>query len=406
MQEFFTKKQTESISRPDGKGYTCVACGLYKTAKTPRMKPFGNFKKGIMCIGEAPGEVEDRVGKPFQGKTGKLLEQTLMKLGVNLFEDCININACYCRPMDDDGGNRAPTNYEIESCRRTTLQYVREYKPKVIILLGNSAVYSVIGHRWKRDLGGITKWRGWTIPDQDLTCWVCPTFHPSYVERTETTDVSTIWIDDLKRAIACLKTPFPKYKEPTIDIIEDLTVLNTIKGGDVAVDYETTGIKPHAEGHRIVCAAVADTPDHVYAFMMPPSKQARKPFLDLLTNEQVGKIAQNMKFEDTWSIVRLRQQVVNWVWDTMLATHVMDNRPGITGLKFQVYVQFGIPDYDSDVAPYLSAKDNNNANALNRILDVLNLPGGKNMLLKYCALDSVYEYRLARLQQSEIILPF
>jgi len=377
------------------------------------MKPFGNFKKKIMNIGEAPGEVEDRVGKPFQGKTGRLLQETYKKLGIDLFEDCINLNACYCRPTDGEGNNIAPTNYQIESCRRTTLQYIKQYKPKVIVLLGNSAVYSLIGHRWKKELGGIMKWRGWTIPDQDFQAWICPTFHPSFVERSETPDVSTIWVQDLQRALKLVEVPFTLNIEPVVETIEDLSVLtnpNLGTGGimampQVAIDYETTGLKPHAKGHRVICVSVADSENHAYVFMLPPTKLARQPFIDLLANPKIYKIAQNMKFEEAWSTVRLRQPVQGWAWDTMLATHVLDNRPGICGLKFQVYVQFGIVDYSSEIEPYLKSVGENSGNALNRIEELIKTAGGRQKLLKYCGLDAVYEYRLAMKQRLDI-LPF
>jgi DNA polymerase len=108
MDGFFTRKEVESISRPDGKLYTCVSCGLYKNVKSPKMKPYGNFKKKIMIIGEAPGEVEDTKGKPWQGKTGLLLQRTCQSLGVDIFEDCVNINACHCRPSDDNDKTALP----------------------------------------------------------------------------------------------------------------------------------------------------------------------------------------------------------------------------------------------------------------------------------------------------------
>ena len=82
MEGFFSKKETESISRPDGKSISCISCGLSKECKSPKMEPFGNFKKKILNIGEAPGEVEDVRGKPFQGKTGQLLRRTYEKLGM------------------------------------------------------------------------------------------------------------------------------------------------------------------------------------------------------------------------------------------------------------------------------------------------------------------------------------
>ena len=411
IEGFFTRKETESKSRPGGKVQSCVSCGLYKNCQSPKMEPFGNFKKRILNIGEAPGEYEDRNGKPWQGKMGRLLKETYEDLKIDLFEDCLNINAVNCRPVDKQGNNRAPTNTEIDCCRRRVLDIIEEYKPKVILILGNAALYSLIGHRWKKDLGGITKWRGFTIPDQDFKTWLCPTFHPSYIERAGndkynrgTTIETLIWQQDLEQAFGIKNIPFPNYVEPEIEIIEDLSVLKNIKT-ESAFDYETTGLKPHAEGHRIVCVSIADTENHAYVFLMPKTRKDREPFIKYLTNPDLKKIAQNLKFEHTWTKVRLGTDVQGWEWDTMLATHLFDNRPGITGLKFQAYVQFGIIDYSSEVDSYLSALDNTNANSLNRIFELLKKPNGKEILCKYCGLDSIFELRLANRQRMNI-LPF
>ena len=402
MGGFFSAKETESQSRPDGKTYSCVSCGLHKECESPKMKAFGNFKKKILNIGEAPGKEEDRVGKQWQGKTGKLLQQTYAKYGIDLFNDCLNINAVNCRPPD----NRTPDNYEIGCCRKSILNLIAEKKPKVIVLLGNAAVYSLIGHRWKKDLGGINKWRGFTIPDQDFKAWICPIFHPSYVDRAESKEVTTIWEQDIKQITEQVDEPFLNYAKAEVEIVEDLSKLKSINQyADITFDYETTGLKPHAEGHRIICSSVADSENHAYVFMMPKSRVERQPFLDLLTNPNIGKIAHNMKFEDTWTTVRLRIQIQNWVHDTMIASHVLDNRPGITSLKFQAYINFGIVDYASEIAPYLQAIDPSNGNSLNRIQELLSKPRGRDDLLYYCGLDAIYEYRLAMKQRLNI-LPF
>jgi len=194
---------TDSSNVPGSRTLTCPSCGLYRYVKTPRMQPFGRFKKRILNVGEAPGETEDRRGKQWQGKTGRLLQRMYHKLGIDLFEDCLNINAVNCRPLTKRGSNRSPTSHEIACCRKRVLDLIKEYKPHLIVCLGNPAIESLIGHRWKKDLGGITKWRGWTIPDRDFKAWLCPTFHPSYVNRMDRQEVDTIWEQDLKRAFPC-----------------------------------------------------------------------------------------------------------------------------------------------------------------------------------------------------------
>jgi uracil-DNA glycosylase family 4 len=414
MEGFFSKKQTESKSQVKGRRLSCESCGLYKDILTPRMEPFGNFKKGIMTIGEAPGMTEDKRGKQWQGKTGNLLKRTFEELGFDLFEDCVNINACNCRPVKPDGTNATPTNLQIDCCHKRVLDVIEKYKPKLIILLGGSALYSIIGHRWKKDLDTISKWRGWTIPDQELKCWVCPTFHPSYIERSESGVEEVIWKQDLENAFECLNKTFPVYKKPEIEVISDLSELEYTKLGSVKVkstphtiafDYETTGLKPHAEGHRIICCSIADSEDHVYVFMMPEKRRELKPFINLLVDPQIKKVASNMKFEHVWTQVRLGVEVKGWYWDTMIASHILDNRPGITSIKFLTYVILGVVDYSSEVAPYLKADNEKCGNSINRIMDLLKSPELKGQLLKYNGYDSINEFRVAMWQEQQM-LPF
>jgi len=406
MSGFFSKKETQSLQRPDGKMLSCPVCGLYKTALSPRMQPHGNFKKGILNIGEAPGETEDRRGKQWQGKAGKVLKNAYAKLGIDLFDDCLNYNAVNCRPTKD-GGNRTPTQLEIECSRKNVLAVINQYKPKVIVLFGGVPLISIIGHRWNEALEGINKWRGFQIPDQDFKAWICPTLHPSFVMRSENNKgIETIWLQDMKKAIELVDIPFPIYEQPEINIIDNLNVLNEIKPlSTIAFDYETTGLKPHATGHRIVSASVAVSSNKAYTFLMPKKANLRKPFVDLLKNRSIKKVAQNMKFEHNWSKEILHTTVKNWHWDTMLASHILDNRTGITGLKFQTYINFGIVDYSSTVNKYIRAKESND---LNKVKQYIKTEKGKQELLKYNALDAIHTYRLFEQQELLInnILPF
>lgn len=370
------------------------------------MEPFGEFKKGILNVGEAPGQTEDARGKQWQGKVGSLLNRTYRELGINLFEDCLNINAINCRPTDKKGNNRPPTSSEIACCRSRVLDVIKEYKPKVIVALGGSALTSLLGHRWKKDLGGITKWHSWQIPDKELNVWVCPTFHPSFIERSrDNKAVEVIWKQDLKQAIDKVETPLPPLSEDKyyVQIITNtLSLLDTINDNTtVAIDFETTGIKPHAEGHKIICASVAFSSSNVYSFMLPDDKAKLAPFIRLLKNKKIKKIIQNAKFEIMWAKVQLGTNIENIVWDTMIASHLLDNRKGITGLKFQIYVNFGVMNYEETVTPFLTGNKKKGSNTINRIFDLIKTTQGKTDLLTYCGLDSLYTYRLAELQMEQ-----
>ena len=327
MNGFFTAEEVKSTTRKV-KHETCAVCGLYKTVRTPRMEAFGNCKRAILNVGEGPGEFEDRRGRQWQGKVGKVLQEAYKMLGFDLFEHCININSVNCRPMTKDGNNRAPDPKEINCCRSRVLKVIEQYKPKLIVLFGNSAIMSLIGHRWKKDLGGIFKWRGWAIPDRDFNAWLCPVFHPSFTERSER-EVETIWMQDLKHALSMTDEPLPKFDDESkqIMIVDECPSVSEVES-PFSVDFETTGLKCHdVSVHSIVCVAVCDNKNRAWVFMM---NEVNKRRLRRLLMSDKGKIAQNLKFENSWAQNLLDCEVRNWVWDTMLASHVLNNRSDIT----------------------------------------------------------------------------
>lgn len=402
-QGFFSKKEIESSSRPDGKVYSCTSCGLLKNSINPMMKPSGEFKKGILIVLDSPSKTEGESNIPLSDKAGRKIKTVLKQFGIDVYEDCLITYALRCNPDSRKGS----LTYEISCCRRFLLKTIEEFQPKLILAFGESAVFSIIGHRWKKDFGTIQKWRGWVIPDQDLKTWICPVYDAQFVLHREE-EVSTIWNQDIQRAISYVNKPLKKWKHPNVKIISDLSFLEKITSGPIAIDYETTGLKPHAEGHRIICISVAYSPDDAYVFLMP-SRKERQPFLNLLTNPRIGKLAQNIKFEDSWTVSRLKTQIIGWEWDSMLAAHILDNREGITGLKFQTYVRFGIIDYSSEIEAYLQGKDPKNSNSLNRVDELISTKSGQEKLLNYCAMDTIVQYRLSMLQIKEMnytFLPF
>ncbi len=138
----------------------------------------------IMFIGEGPGADEDAQGKPFVGKAGKLMNQAFKGLGIKR-EDVYITNIVKCRPPM----NRNPEKDEVEAC----LDYLREQvmliKPKIIVLLGNVALKTILGNEYS-----ITSARGKWIEKKDIMYF--PTFHPAALLRDETKKIY-FW-NDLK----------------------------------------------------------------------------------------------------------------------------------------------------------------------------------------------------------------
>jgi uracil-DNA glycosylase len=109
----------------------CTACQLHQT-RTQVVFGAGNADADLMFIGEAPGADEDRLGLPFVGRAGKLLDQLLGEIGLER-GDVFICNTLKCRPP----GNRDPYPNEIECCSGYLRSQVELIEPKVICTLGN-----------------------------------------------------------------------------------------------------------------------------------------------------------------------------------------------------------------------------------------------------------------------------
>lgn len=376
----------------------CGACGLYTKCNSPKIPVYGKGKLGVMIIGEAPGETEDQVGKPFQGNSGRFLRDTLRSLGIDMHQDCWITNSLICRPMDENGNNRPPDYKEIDYCRPNMIKSVEELSPKTIILLGASAVKSFIGWVWKENPGEIGRWVGMRIPLQKKNAWICPTYHPSYVMREDkNAAVQYLFTKHLKRAFAKKTRPWekvPHYLSKTKNILDPEQAAKAIRSyldkDVVAFDYETTGLKPDSERMRIVSCSISDG-ERTIAY--PWIGEAIRATRELLRSP-VGKIASNQKFEERWSIAKLGTRVRNWKWDTMLAAHTLDNREGISSIKFQAFSMLGEDIWDNDVKPYLEAHGGNGMNRINE-LDI-------RKLLVYNGMDSLMEYLVAHKQMKMV----
>jgi uracil-DNA glycosylase len=109
----------------------CVRCPLHQT-RTTVVFGAGNADADLMFIGEAPGANEDRMGLPFVGQAGKLLDKLLTEIGLER-GDVFVANTLKCRPP----GNRDPLPREIETCNDYLRRQVDLIEPKVICTLGN-----------------------------------------------------------------------------------------------------------------------------------------------------------------------------------------------------------------------------------------------------------------------------
>jgi len=148
----------------------CTRCPLLE-GRTKIVHTTGNFQADLLFVGEAPGADEDEQGLPFVGRAGQLLTKIIEGMGMRR-EDVVIGNINRCRPPQ----NRQPTLPEAETCRPFLLREIAVIRPKVIVVMGNSALHNLLETKT-----GITKMRG-QFHDY-FGVKVMPTFHPAYLLR-------------------------------------------------------------------------------------------------------------------------------------------------------------------------------------------------------------------------------
>lgn len=381
----------------------CAACGLKNRCHSPVMPVWGRGKRGVLVLGEAPGSEEDAQGRPFVGKSGQFLRERLSGLGVDLGRDCWVTNAVVCWPWErgerKDKQNRTPTDKEIDYCRPNLNKALRDLNPRVIIPLGKQAVRALLAPVFGPP-GGVGRWVGWRIPSQHHNAWVCPTWHPSYLLRSEGDRVlDRLFCGHLEAAFACEGRPWPdgppdwkRQVERIIDPEAAADIIPRFALRPFAWDLETDRLKPDHPDARIVCCALSDGRRTV---AYPWHGKAIEQTLELL-GDDVPKVGYNVKFEHRWLLARHGVHVRNWAWDGMLAAHTLDNRGDICSLDFQAFVRLGFGDWHTHVGPYLRSKQPG-GNAPNRVREL-----DLDSLLTYCGQDALLEWHVAQHQMKEM----
>ena len=149
---------------------SCTRCVLSQ-GRTQVVFGAGSPDADLMFVGEAPGANEDRMGLPFVGQAGKLLDQLLGEVGLER-GDVFVANVLKCRPP----GNRDPVPDEIESCEPHLFRQIELIQPLVIATLGNFATKLLSGKQT-----GITRVHGQeqrtTLGGRDVLLY--PLYHPA-----------------------------------------------------------------------------------------------------------------------------------------------------------------------------------------------------------------------------------
>ena len=152
-------------------------CALKRTAKNTVFAD-GKPEARVMVVGEAPGADEDRIGKPFVGVSGQLMDRMMEAIGVTRDGGFYITNILFWRPP----GNRTPTLAEQAMCLAFTRRHIELVRPRVLVLAGGVSAKAVLD-----TAEGIMRLRGkWTSYrlSDGTEIPTMPTFHPAYLLRT------------------------------------------------------------------------------------------------------------------------------------------------------------------------------------------------------------------------------
>ena len=353
----------------------------------------GNAKKHVMFLVYKPFVEEDDVNDPGDSREWRYIKKVLEKNDFSLLDDgCIH----YIYGRKD-----VPSKMNTDEVRKNIIDAIKLQNVHTVITLGTNALDVLIGDKMGGRAGNARstqKWHGWTIPDQDLKINICPVYEPfEILNRTVTEGMEfndrrnaeshneeakvkkLFFSKEIKNALR-VSSPYIHNYLSECSIItneqEAIELLKTFrKSKTISFDYETTGIKPYADGHELICIGISDG-NVSYGMPLFDSPEFRSNLRLLLTSKRVKKIAHNMKYEDTWTNVKLGHGVDGWDFDPMIASHILDNRGGISGLKFQSYAKLGVIGYDDSVSSYIKSSANDKklygANAFNQLKKIKN----------------------------------
>jgi len=160
----------------------CTACGL-RAGCTQTVFGVGDESAQWMLVGEAPGAEEDKLGEPFVGQAGKLLDSMLAAIGLERGRNVYIANVLKCRPP----GNRNPEPGEVAQCAPHLSRQIELIRPKLILAMGRFAVQTLLDTE-----ATIASLRGTVHRYHGVPLVV--TYHPAYLLRN-LPDKAKAWAD-------------------------------------------------------------------------------------------------------------------------------------------------------------------------------------------------------------------
>lgn len=411
----------------------CSKCGAYLKCKNGRLDGVVG-SNDVLLVLPPPSEVEDLTGSivSMHNISNRYIKSVLYEVGIS-FNECsaITVVGCY----------KANPVKASPCCFSRLVSFIKRVKPKLILSFGADNLWSMVHTEWTDSIDGIGRWRGITIPSHFWGAWVCNVmslddictkdnfkFNESIRKASSLEEKYNAIKDepyfktfdlflkrDVRRAIiksrkevfpeVLTKKEFTKHLTPAESIMymeEAYKYLENNADDFVTVDLETTGLAPYNKGHHIRTMGMCYKDNEAVAFEVTDTNiPTIKKFM---TCKGIRYVNANVQYEWKW-FKAILGITTHWCHDIIIYKHLIDQRPMITSLKFQAYVELGVPLYNESVHPYLSCKkdtvnkdthEGEKTGNPNDINDIDNAP--LDDLIYYNCLDCLFTRRIAKLQ--------
>jgi len=305
--------------------FTCTKCKAASKCQgpiAPELVGEHNGSVDLLILGEAPGKEEEMQGRPFIGRSGELLRNTLKSITENYV--LVNSRCCYAA--------HKPKPTELESCKKHWIKAVLKYNPKLIVALGDYAHTALTNRKQKMKevVGALGNFKYKNLNYMFLT-----NYHPAYLLRMSGSETKTsvkaenVWADIWDKASDFIEKGLPEFPKIRLlleadDVCDYLQRLQKEYIGNYAYDYETWGdvsaLRPElCNEFQILCVGLS-TDIETVAF--PFSEQIKNSWQMYISTSLGQAIAQNSKYEHKCNLKVYGQSYP--LTDTMLQMNLID----------------------------------------------------------------------------------
>jgi DNA polymerase len=278
-----------------------------------RVPPDGKVGADILIVGEAPGERESEQQKPFVGPSGDILNNVLMRHGLDRSEVYV-MNLCEFQPAGNKFEN-LEGSWQLKEGLEKLVKYIIQHPPKVIITLGAHPTQALTGH------DKIKSYRGSILPciiNKNIK--VIPTVHPAYVLRDQSN--YPVFDLDIKRAIGELAISGLQYPEYSTRIAPKGVELEEALEEILLSNYITLDIESVIGTTHILCLGIGLSNTKAVCLVNDNSSEYRHAVARILESD-VKKILANGSFDEQMLYLN-GFKLNNYFWDTQIAQHILN----------------------------------------------------------------------------------